>query len=563
MSTQGAESPTLSPVVLITGEGDQGQNLVAMACVEAAIQNGQTILHNGCSKAGLRISKTALSQDEDLAELMRLIGEEAVFVLSDADCIPALRPYPEGTAPQWLRVCKEQRHMVVLTTVRGREHTLRDVIENEDTSHVQVEAGYSVDGVFLTWASGDLRERLPVGRQFTDHETVVQWTRLSDGSYQSPQRPEGELIRTIPRSTVTPTDYTDAVRSTETPMPKHPANSFLLTRVIRQDDNHRTKTTEMIGLGWLESVNKRRDEEVAIQTIEWACEKWGFVLGEVETNQETTYPDGTALTIAGKVNIEVTKVQPKWPSGATLAELTASIREGKAPNPDKEPVIQCRECGTLRLSHIRDIHIIPEHDETHAWTCTYPKAMVDPDHPENLTALPELPLGIEQLTKSIAEAVSKKNDRAQRYGKGQKNWLVLIIEGFPPISGADSLLLNFNWESLDAVFAVMSDEFGSAIHGFQPDDYKRITVLKCPEQDGHICYHPGLLTVTRKGDSNFDPLRGHGKDQGITHQITTSDGDVLAEFEEEPPQPRSFGDLLKGIQTAAKWLPYQAPNAFA
>ena len=370
------------------------------------------------------------------------------------------------------------------------------------------------------------------------------------------------MIKTIPRSIVTLTDYTDAVQSTETPMPKHPANSLLLTRITKQDDNHRTKTTEMIGLGWLEPANKRRDEEAAIQSIEWACEKWGIVLDELETNQKTTYPDATALTIAGPVNVEVTKVQPKWPSGATLAELTASIREGKAPNPDKAPVIQCRECGTLRVPHIRDIHIIPRHDETHAWTCTYPRTMIGPDHPENLTALPELPLGIEQFKKSVSEAVSKKNLRAQTCGKGQKNWLVLIIEGFPPICGVDSLLLNFNWESLDAVFAVMSDDFSSAIHGFQPDDSKRITVLKCPEQDSHICYHPGLVTVTRKGDSNFEPLRGHRKDQGITHQITTSDGYILAESEEEPPQPVSFRDLLEGIQTAAFWLPYQVPNAF-
>ena len=371
----------------------------------------------------------------------------------------------------------------------------------------------------------------------------------------------GRIDKDHPRSTVTLTDYTDAVQSTETPTPKHPANSVLLTRVIKHDDNHRTKTTEIVGFGWLESVNKRRDEEAAIQTIEWACEKWGFDLEEVETNPKTTYPDGKALTLAGPVNIEVTKVQPKWPSGATLAELTASIREGKSPNPGKEPVIQCRECGTQRVSHIRDIHILPEHDETHAWTCTYPKAMIDLEHPENLTALPELHLGIEQLRKSIAEAVSKKNQRAQRYGKGQENWLVLIMEGFPDIPGFDSLLLNFNWESLDAVFAIMSDEFGSAIHGNQPDDYKRIVVLKCPEQDSHICYHPGLVTVARKGNSILDPLRGHGRDQGITHQITTGYSEVLAELEEQPPQPMTSNDFLKGIRAAEKRLPYQTPYA--
>ena len=276
-------------------------------------------------------------------------------------------------------------------------------------------------------------------------------------------------------------------------------------------------------------------------------------------NPNTTYPDGWAKTVSGSVNIEVTKVQPRWPSNATLGALTAGTQVGKAPNPTKTPVIQCQQCGTMAAPEITDVHILPEHDESHVWTCTYPGKMVGPDWPENLTALPELRIDAEQIQAAITKAVGEKTDRAKRFGQGKQNWLVLLIEGFPPVEEFDSLLRGFNWEGLDGVFAILSNEFGSAIHGLYPDDKKRITVLKCPEQNRHPCYHPGQVLVVRKDDGSMDTLRERGRDRGVTLQRTAEDGTVLAELLIEPPQPFSHLDLQKGLRAAIKKLPYEPP----
>lgn len=556
MGSDQAEAMLLSiaPVVLITGEGDQGQNLVAMACVESAMQNGQMVLHNGCSSEGLRITDKALSSDDILAELMNFVREESVFILADADCIPALTSRPAEIRPKWLRACWDQGHMVILSTVRGREYRVLASISNEHTAHVHVEARHQGLGVFVTWASGKLWERFPLTRAFYIRETVDRWLVLTDGSYRSPDRPDSELIAPPPRSIVLPLDYTEAVQSAETPKPKHPSNSFLLTRICKLEPNRQVKITEIIGLPWLESVNKARDEEFAILTLGWACERWGIPLEQIDINPDTSYPDGWATSTRGRVNIEVTKVQPTWPSGATLADLAPAAREGKGPTPDRSPVIRCRECGTLSVPDVNDIHTLPEHDQTHAWICTYPKWMISPDYPENLTALPELFIDADLLRVSLDEAVAKKNDRARRYGAGEENWLLLLIEGFPPVGNVDSLLKAYDWGGLDAVFGVFTDEFGSAIQGNHPDDNRRMVVLKCPELGRHQCYHPGLVMVARKGGGNFDELRGQGKDRGITHQWTNSSGDVLAECDEEPPQPMSHDDLHKGLQAAANKL---------
>ena len=551
-----------SPVVVITGEGDQGQIIAAMSIVEAALRNGQDVLHNGCSNVGLRLTEEAVSSDERLAEIMDIVANGSVFVLADADCIPAIVSEPTQSEPQWLTTCKAKQHMAVLTTVRGREYRLGVAIADAEASHVQVEAAPHLLGMFVTWASGHLRERLPVARAFVRHEIVLRWAALTDGSYQAPSRPDGELIVVPPRSPLIVSDYSEAVRSTETASPKHPAHSFLLTRIIKHDENNQVKYTETIGFPWQESVNKHRDEDIATRYIELACEKWGMPVSHVELNPNPSgpYPDAQARTTNGPVNIEITKVQPRWPSEATLSALADGTRAGKAPDPTKNPVIQCRECGILDVNDVLDIHHIPEHDENHTWTCVYPRYMIGPDWPDNLTVLPELKIDIDHVKTAITERLERKISRAQRFGSGTPNWLMLVIEGFPPVEGFDSLLRDFDWEGMDGVFAIVANEFASAIHGHCPDDMVSVLVLKCPEQDCHTCYHPGFVLLARKGDSSMNDLRQQERDRGVTHLVTSHDGTILAELEAEPQQPISEQDFQKAYRAATKVLPYDMPT---
>ena len=556
----GRSVPVLSPVVIITGEGDQGQGILAMSTVEAALEAGQLVLHNGCCNEGLTISDEALLSDERMAELMNFVPGGSLFVLKDADCIPALISTPTPTEAIWLKTCKAKDHMMVLTTVRGREYRLKSAIERAETSHVFVEAAHARPGLFVRWASGELLERLTVGQVFYPHDKVVEWAKLTDGSYEEPYRPPGELILNYPRSIIVPSDYGEAVRSTETPKPKHPSYPFLLTRTVKHSENRRVRLTEVIGMIWQESINKYRDEEVAITTIEWACEKWGIHLNDSEFVQGSAYPDGRGTAEGEAINIEVTKVQPKWPSGAPLSALADGTRAGKVPVRVDVPTIICKECGTCEAPDLHDVHVIPQHDENHVWTCVYPGRMITPDWYENLTILPELRIDSGLLETAIAERVCTKSSRARKFGRGKQNWLVLLVEGFPPIEGFASVIRDVGWEDFDGVFAIMTEAFLSAIHGFSPDDLKKIVVLKCPEHDRHTCYHPGMTMVNRKADWRLDSLREQPADKGIVYQTTSSDGTLLAEWIEELPQPTTEADLRRGLISAKKRLPYQPPT---
>ena len=549
----------LSPVTIITGEGDQGQNLVAVAPLNIALRSGQTPYHNGCFNRGCRITEAALSSDAQLANLMRITPDESLFVLADADCTPALAASPTLNQPEWVTPCQAKGHLIVLTTVRGREHHLQAAITYAATSHVQVEAAHNPYGLFITWGSGEMKERFPTSQTFVANETIMEWAKLTNGRYQAPPRPKNELIINSPRSLAVVADYTSAVRSTDTSMPKHPANSFLLTRTAKMHNHLQIRTTEIISLIWLESVNKTVDEEIAIQAAAWASEKWGMPLTNLQINPKTTYPDGWAQYDGDIVNIEVTKVQPRWPSKATLAALTAGQRVGKAVIPDKAPVVQCQQCGRFEVPEITDIHILPNHNENHVWTCTYPSSMIGPEWPEHLTALPELHMDAQDLMQQVIEAAGEKSRKAQRDASGKRNWLVLVIQGFPPIGEWYEQLRHYDWQAMDGVIAIISQEFGSAIHAHYPLDARRIVLLKCPEQGRHFCYHPGLILEVGKDGKGMDSLIERGPDRGVTYQTTADDGTVLAEYEAEPPQPLSQLDVCKGIKTATKRLPYVLP----
>ena len=455
---------------------------------------------------------------------------------------------------------------MVLTTVRGREHRLPDIIMQGDTSHIQVSTGKISSGLHLHWASGVAQEKILTHYGIVDHETVVRWLKITSGFYRFPPRPDpDELIAGVNRSIAIASNYAKAVLSTETPMPKHPANSFILTRIAKSSEMVRVRTTEMMGFLWMDSENKQVIEEYAITCAELACEDWGIAFdGKIKFNTGSTYPDAKATMSGEVVNLEVTRVQPKWDSGATVAYFTAAHQAGKAVNPKESPVITCRECGTVDALEIRDIHTLPQHDPSHSWTCTYPASMLGPGGIEPITALPELFTGPEQLKAAVTNAAKEKSDRAQRFGRGQQNWLVLVIEGFFPTRGLnEQLLYDVDWGNMDGVIALISPEFYGAIHGLYPQHHFRIALLKCPYADQHFCYHPGSSMVAMKWGTDMEELvhiYPAGINRGIAQQVTGSDGDVLATLTWHPPEPQSLTDYQEQFRSAFRNLPYARPS---
>ena len=541
-------------ITLITGENQQTQNLVAMANVGMAMQDGRHIFHNGCSREGWFIGPETLSTGDKFSELLshEAVMNGSLFVLADADCVPALKATESKEAPQWLKMVRNKGLDIVLTTVRGREYTLRDVLRLEETIHVLIECRSQGDGVIETHYYGKMRERIPIGRTLLRVEDSMDYARLLDGRYERPERHVNDLIVNPNMSPVTAADYEEAVRSTETSRPKHHAYNFLLTRVIEIAPSVQMRMTEMVYLPWIESVDKYNIERAALNWLDYACAQWGITLSKVEPNPaKDKYPDGLGVGLSGQMNIEVTKVQPVWASGATFSALASNALAGKEAQPEDKPVLQCKQCGEHEVDGIYDVHTLPAHDESHHWACTYPKSMIGPDWDNHIVALPELKFTQESFKERIKSAAERKNSRVERYGGGKQNWLVLIVEGFPVEPDWYENISELGWDKFDGVFAISTDEFAGAFHGMSAEVPQDVIVVKCPESRFHICYHPGVVLSLRRGGASLLPeLQGLEKMQGRTIEITDADGTILAKWEMEFPQPFTHSDQterLRGI----------------
>ena len=544
-------------VIIITGEEDQGQNIAAMHYIREALQRGIMLFHNGCSTKGFEIKAETLADQNGFLEILDAAPNGSTFVIADADCCPAITGGPTDAESEWLSLSKKKGHDVILTTVRGMEHKLNGPLADTGTMHLYVSSVQHLPGLFMASSFGAMKERVPVNWWVVNEKRTLSYASLTNGMYESPSRPEGELIVSPLESLVVPTDYTDAVRSTGTAKPKHPENPILLTKTVKRDTHIQEKTTEIIFLPWLESVNKQRDEDMAVGSVEWACKRWGIGLQIKGMNPNTTYPDAWGEHEGQAVNLEVRKVQPKWPNGKTLASISDVIRAGKATAPQGSPVVQCKQCGSQEDKTITDVHELPTHDSSHEWVCTYPKDMIGPEWTENLTTLPNLMMRPGDLLTAVTEAVDEKDDRARRFGQGKQNWLILSVEGFPLDERLHEELACIDWKGLDAVFLILTSQFGSAIYQNEIDDNRIIVIARCPSRTDHVCYHPGIRTSTRKAGREFQTLREETVASGLVYQVVNADGSVLAEDVRELELPMSDEDLMKGIMRAVKRLPFQ------
>ncbi len=400
-------------------------------------------------------------------------------------------------------------------------------------------------------------ERIPTNWSVIDEEKTISWATLTNGMYESPTRLKGELIVSPIKSFALLVDYSDAVRSTATARPKHPENLMLLTKTARFHDHLQKETTEIISVPWLEAVNKRRDEEMAVGIIEWTCERWGIELQGIRMNAETTYPDAWGQHEGQTVNLEVRKIQPKWPNGAALASMVDTIKTGKAAAPQGAPTIQCKQCGAWEDRTITDVHVLPAHDSNHEWVCTYPKSMIGPEWTGDLTALPNLLVRPGDLRTAITEAVEEKDNRAKHFGVGKQNWLILSVEGFPLDERLHDELADIEWRNLDAVFLILTSQFGSATYMNQIDDNRIIAITRCPKATDHVCYHPGVRTSVRKAGNEVQSLREETVRRGLVYQVVNADGEVLAEEERELQLPVSQDDAMKVRMRAVSRLPFQ------
>ena len=108
-------------VIIVTGESDQGQIIVAMRHIGQALEYGEKPFHNGCSNRGFRITRDTLEDESKFLDLLDAAPDGSTFVIADADSCPAIADGAPDVEARWLRLCKTKGHDVILTTVRGVE----------------------------------------------------------------------------------------------------------------------------------------------------------------------------------------------------------------------------------------------------------------------------------------------------------------------------------------------------------------------------------------------------------------------------------------------------------
>ena len=129
---------------------------------------------------------------------------------------------------------------------------------------------------------------------------------------------------------------------------------------------------------------------------------------------------------------------------------------------------------------------------------------------------------------------------------------MLIVEGFPAEPDWYESISELGWDKFDGVFAISTDEFASAFHGMSAEVPQNVIVLKCPDSSFHICYHPGVVLLRRRGASLPSEFQGLEKMQGRTIEITDTDGTILARCERELPQPFTHLDLIERLRGVRK-----------
>ena len=171
--------------------------------------------------------------------------------------------------------------------------------------------------------------------------------------------------------------------------------------------------------------------------------------------------------------------------------------------------------------------------------------------------MPNLPIKAGDLRIAVAEAVKEKGGLARRFGEGSQNWLILSVEGFPLNERLHEEIANVDWGNLDAVFLILTDQFGSATYLNQIDDNRIIVIARCPKADAHVCYHPGVRTIVRKEGKDVDSLREATTRRGLVRQVVSGDGKILAEDEIDPQLPVSEDDFKRAVRRAIKPLPFE------
>lgn len=507
-----AEGRMYPPITLITGRRESGRTTYAVLACDEYRKRGFPCFHNGTALFGWNIEEYANARD-GLLTLAERVPEHSVILIEEADAKEATRkagdPSHEVSINSALARLAEKLGRLILTTVEGNERLIAkplvEVALEHVTTYMEAESQESV-------ALGTMHRRgrymIPVGHMIHCPESVRGAMMLADTFREMREgAPEGNDVQytkahlfEVPQTSIDQMKY-----------PRHPEYPvYYRHRIVRPLPNgiiHRLTQESILHFTWLESENEHPNEMVALEMLERTMPQWGFEYRTVPTIHDTNFPDGQAFINGELANLEVVSIQPRYSGGHSLHDLVALTQVGRAERPGATAVLKCQTCGTAEPVEGVTRQNLPNHAESHCSVTYLPGSTYSPDFPSDLVATPLLTIRQEDFANELEKVVRRKSETIAEQGKGLRNWVVVLAQGFP----FDADWYNETpgpWpENIDGICIVATEGYVGAYSHLVPYKDFIIVLLKCPPvlQD-HNCYHPGYSYRVSGIDTDFQPL---------------------------------------------------------
>lgn len=94
-------------------------------------------------------------------------------------------------------------------------------------------------------------------------------------------------------------------------------------------------------------------------------------------------------------------------------------------------MLKCQTCRTTEPLEAVVWENLPSHNESHRWVMYLPGSLYAPDFPFDLAATPLLSINQGNFTNELEKAVQAKSEIIAKQGKGLRNWVIVLAQGFP------------------------------------------------------------------------------------------------------------------------------------
>ena len=512
-------------ITLVSGPKKSGRTSYAVLVCSELFKMGIPCFHNNTALFGWNIEEYADSYS-GLLTLVNEIPEPSTILIEEADAKNATRhtgdPNHEAAINAALAILAEKSCYLILTTVQGNECLIAKTLLQHTYEHVTpfMETG-SKESVALATLHRFGQYLVPAGFNSHDPETVLKAMMLADTFREMRQGArDGKNVESTKDSLF----EVPQISIDEMNHPKHPEYPvYYRHRILRPLPNgsiHRLTQDSLLHFTWLESVNEHPNETVALEMLRRTMPQWGFDYDPVPTPQDTNFPDGRALINGELANLEVVSIQPQYPGGHNLHHLVALTQAGRAERPGDKAVLKCQSCHTSELLEDATWESMPEHDPTHRWVIYLPASFFAPDCPSDLAVTPVLTIKQEDFIGQLEYAVGNKSRIIAEKGEGQRNWVIVLSQGFPvdPVWFEE---LPSQWpENIDGICVVATEEYVGAFRNLVPFKDFTAMLLKCPPDfKDHNCYHPGYTFRVSGMDTDFQPL---SKDRHTIEEVSAA-----------------------------------------